>query len=398
MDSKNGKIYPLVSINILTYNGQQYIQACLDSVLAQTYPKIEILVIDNASTDGTVDYLKKLTNPKLQKIFNQKNLGFAAGHNQGIRESRGKFICCLNQDVVLEKDFIEKVIEIFQKDEKIGAVQGKLYRFIKYGPNDPLKFCQRQNLGGKSKANSKGPSTRSHRLAQGINKKLLILDHTGLVMLKNRRIIARGQGQIDRRQFDSLEEIFGVDGAAPVYRRTALEDVKLPKNFPPPGQIFLRKTWAGGSNHNQSEYFDEDFFCYKEDVDLAWRLQWAGWKSIYQPKAIAWHDRTSGESASRNPISIIRERRKIGQFSKYLSFKNQRLMQIKNEDVWLFLKHLPWILPKEIAAWLYVLLFEKYTWKAIIQLFREMPRAWQKRKMIMGRKKVEAKEMERWFT
>jgi len=350
---KKIKNYPVVSINILTYNGQQYIRACLDSVLGQTYPKIEILIIDNASTDETIEILKsKILNlkSKVKVIFNKKNLGFAAGHNQGIKESRGEFVCCLNQDVVLEKDFIEKIIEVFQRDKQVAAVQGKLLRGL-----------------------------TSH-----------LIDTTGLVILKNRRIIARGQGEVDRGQYEQLEEIFGVDGAGPVYRRTALEDVALSKDSP-------LRTVPRGLSLKSPEYFDEDFFCYKEDVDLAWRLQWAGWKSIYQPKAMAWHDRTSGESASKNPLGIIRERRKIGQFSKYLSFKNQRLLQIKNEDAWLFLKHLPWILPKEIAAWLYVLFFEKYTWPAIIQLIREIPDAWRKRKVIMGRRRIGREQMKRWF-
>jgi len=72
-------------------------------------------------------------------------------------------------------------------------------------------------------------------------------------------------------------------------------------------------------------------------------------------------------------------------------------MQIKNELPCLFLKHLPWILPKEIASWLYVLFFERKTWPAILELFKQAPKAWQKRKVIMANKRVGLKEMERWF-
>ena len=122
-----------------------------------------------------------------------------------------------------------------------------------------------------------------------------------------------------------------------------------------------------------------------------------GWQTIYQPAAIAWHWRGSGDSATRTPWGIIKERRKINQFAKYLSFKNQRLMQLKNDQGWLLLKHLPWFLPKEIASWLYVLLFERYTWRAIKDLFKQMSRAWQKRKIIMAKKKIGVKEMGKWF-
>jgi GT2 family glycosyltransferase len=348
--------HPLVSINLLTHNAQTYLESCLASVFKQSYPRLEILIIDNQSADGTINYLKSLkARPDLRVIFNQKNLGFAAGHNQGIRESRGDFVCCLNQDVVLDRDFIQRAVQELLRDNKTGALQGKLLRW---------------NIGNLS-------------LGRPTDYQIsYIIDTTGLVFLKNRRIVNRGQGEIEQGQFGKKEEIFGADGAAPVYRRQALEDVKISV----PSQA-----------EGYDEYFDEDFFCYKEDVDLAWRLRLAGWKSIYQPVCLAWHARTSGESAASNYFSIIRERLKINKFSKYLAFKNQRLMQVKNEQVGLLLKHLPWFLPKEIASWFYVLLLEKYTWRAIRDLFRQMPAAWQKRKIIMANKKSKAGQMEKWF-
>jgi len=339
---------PLVSINIITYNSQKYINDCLGAVLNQTYPNLEILIIDNASTDNTVNYLKKISKkPNLKIIFNKKNIGFSAGHNQGIKNSQGDFILCLNHDVALNKDFVKKAIEVIQKDDKIAAVQGKLLRW-----------------------NTGNPISNNFN-DYNISK---IIDTSGLAIFKNRRIINKRQGQINEKQFEEIEEIFGADGAAPVYRRKALEDVKI-----------------------NNEYFDEDFFCYKEDVDLAWRLRLYGWKAIYQPNSIALHDRTSGESTTLNYVGIIKERLKINKFSKYLAFKNQRLMQIKNEQIWLLIKHLPWFLSKEITSWIYVLIFERYTWKAIKDLFRQMPNAFRKRKIIMSKKRVNTCEMKKWF-
>lgn len=367
--------HPLVSISLLTYNAEKYLEDCFDSVLKQIYPHLEILIIDNHSTDRTRELLKhwrsKIKN--LRIIFNQKNIGFAAGHNQGIRESRGKFILCLNQDAILDKDFIQKAVTVLEKDSQLGAVQGKLLRW-KLGYSVPNEFSGYQVFP--------------------------IIDSTGLAVLKNRRIIARGQGEVDQGQFEKIEEIFGVDGAVPIYRREALEDVKLPALF----CSAKSRASADAQNYNRiknsdyfGEYFDEDFFCYKEDVDLAWRMQLYGWKAIYQPAAIAWHARTAGDSAAVNFWAIIKERLKINKFAKYLSFKNQRLMQIKDEQAWLLLKHFPWFFPKEVISWCYVLLFEKYTWRAIKDLFKQMPRARQKRKIIMAKKRLGAKEMERWF-
>jgi hypothetical protein len=94
---------------------------------------------------------------------------------------------------------------------------------------------------------------------------------------------------------------------------------------------------------------------------------------------------------------IIRTRRKQSQFVKNLSFRNHRLAIIKNDLILLFLKHLPWILAREIGAWVYVLIFEPKIWPAISGLFKLMPGAFRKRKIIMRNRKVGAKEMAKWF-
>jgi len=319
----------LVSINILTYNAQDLIEPCLKSVLEQTYPNIEILVVDNASSDKT---LEKIKNLPVKIIRNKENLGFSAGHNVGIRESKGEYILCLNQDVILDKDFVRYAVEAMEKDNEIGAIQGKLY------------------------------------------KKDKSLDTTGLLAFKNRRFVNRGQGEEDKGQHDKTEEIFGVDGAAPLYRRKALEDIRI-----------------------NNEYFDEDFFMYKEDVDLAWRLRLYGWEAVYEPKAIGYHLRGAGEKAVKNYLAIASARKKNSEFAKFHSFKNDRLMRIKNELPALFFRDFYRIIIKEIAAWLYVLIFERYSWKTIKELFKQAPIAWRKRRIIMKRKRVGAKEMSKWF-
>lgn len=323
----------LVSVNILTHNGEKLINPCLDSVLKQTYPDIDILIIDNASKDNT---LKNIHNINI--IKNKKNLGFAKAHNIGIKKSKGDYILCLNQDVVLDKDFVKNTVKRLEKNKKAAAVQAKIYKVKKQG---------------------------------SINKEQI--DTTGLIILKNRRAISRGQGEKDKGQYKA-GEVFGADGAAPLYSRKALEDVKI-----------------------NNEYFDEDFFCYKEDVDLAWRFQLYNWKTFYEPKAIAYHLRGAGDSAVRKPREIIKQRKKISELAKYYSFKNQRLMQIKNELLGLFFSDIFYILIKEISAWIYVLVFETYTLKVVKDLIKEIPSAWEKRKIIMLNKKIKSKQLKKWF-
>jgi len=362
----------MVSISLLLYKPGFYLRPCLKSIFRQSFRDFELLVIDNHSADGTAQKAEEILKSEAGRInwrliINDKNTGFAAGHNLGIREARGEFILLLNQDVVLDKDFLKNIIEVFQRDSKIGAIQGKLLRLKVAG----------QNLEESD-----------------------LIDTTGLEIFKNRRIVARGQGQKDEGQFEKTEEIFGADGAAPVFRKAALEDVKLPVRLRPAcggTSADAQFSDSAGGGEKIGEYLDEDFFMYKEDVDLAWRLRLLGWKAVFEPKAVAWHARTAGESAAKNYWGILRERRKIGNLAKYFSFKNQRLMQIKNEQGGLLLKHLPWFLPKEIASWIYVLIFEHYIFRTIKDFFHQVPRAWQKKKIIMARQRVGAKEMEVWF-
>jgi len=382
---------PLVSINILNYNDKKTIEKAIESAVEQFYPNLEILIIDNASTDGSCEMIekkisrwekhrkkileKKYPNEdyavKIKLIKNSENIGFASGHNQAIRQCQGDFILCLNSDAILSPDYLEQALKSFD-DKKVGAVQGKLLRY------DFEK--------GEIKKDSTGKN---------------IIDAIGLTMLKNRRIIAQAQGKVDSGQYEEEKEIFGADGAVPLYRKAALEDVKLPMILPPLN-FPLRKgkklvpSFVKGVR-GIFEFFDEDFFLYKEDVDLAWRLRLYGWKTIYQPKAVAYHGRGAGDSAAKTYKRIIEERKKISQKSKYYSFKNQRLMQIKNEMPLLLLMDLFHFLFKEIGSWIYVILFEHYTIKAIKELFFQMPIAFKKRRIIMKKRRVDWREMRKWF-
>ncbi len=122
--------HPLVAINILTYNGKKYLKACLESALSQDYSNFKIFIVDNNSSDGTVEALKQFKSDKIAKIiFNNSQTGFAAGHNQLIRESDGEFVLCINQDVVLDKNFLKEAIYKILTDDKIASIQGKILRF-----------------------------------------------------------------------------------------------------------------------------------------------------------------------------------------------------------------------------------------------------------------------------
>jgi len=314
----------LVSINILTYNGEKWIEKCIKSVLEQTYPDIEILVIDNASTDNT---LEKIQN--IKTIKNEKNLGFSAGHNIGIKKSKGKYIFCLNQDIILDKDFVKNTVDLLEKDDKIGSIQGKIYQL---------------NNGEKTD----------------------ILDTMGFTVYKSGRIIDTGHGEKDFSSSlgTSLEpkEVFGVNGVASIYRRTALNQVKL-----------------------KEEYFDEDFFCYVEDVDLSWRLRRKGWKCVFAPNVIAWHDRTSSKSISGGWAEFRKTRKSQSLWLRRISWRNTWFAFIKNLPLKSFFH--PQFLKRQIKFSLYLLFFEPKVLLAKFEIIKLLPKMLKKRKIIMKNKK-----------
>jgi len=172
----------LVSIIILNWNCPQYIKECLDAVKAQTYANVEIIFIDNGSTDGSVDFVKA-HYPALFLIENKTNLGFAAGMNIGIRRGQGEFVLPLNIDVFLRHDFIEKAINGMRKNQRIGMVGGKVFRYVN-GRTDLLADVGKYLVNRMTMKNSKNT--------------------------------------------ENEEYVFGPNGSCPLYRRAMLDDVKLP--------------------------------------------------------------------------------------------------------------------------------------------------------------------------
>jgi GT2 family glycosyltransferase len=335
---------PLVSLSLVTYNAMPWLDDCLASALAQTHPAVEIIVLDNASTDGTIARLRGYSedHPSVRVAESNQNLGFAAAHNRNLDLVRGAFVCLLNQDVVLDMDFLTEAVSAFERNPSTAAIQGKLYRL--------------------------GPAL----------EKSAIFDTTGLQILRNRRIISRGQGEVDNHQYDRPEPIFGADGPAPVFRLAALRDVRVPRT---------RGGW---------EVLDEDFFMYKEDADLAWRLLLFGWNASYVPTAVAWHARGAGASALK-AVPLARQRRQLPVWIRCLSWGNQRLMQLKNEQARLFARDLAPILWKELRALGFLIVFETRCLSAIPRLVRMLPAARRKRAYIMKHKRRTAAEMALWL-
>ena len=226
----------MFSVVIVNFDGLRYLPDCLESVRRQTYAGgIEIIVVNNRSTDGSLEFLREQKDVRL--IDPGTNSGFSRGQNLGILAAQGEYILCLNFDCCPEPDFLQRVFEVFRAQPNVGAVSGRLRKLVD-------------------------------------GKKSEYLDSTGISF--HRCFPAdRGEWIPDDPKWQLSGEIFGPSGAAACYRRQALESVRY-----------------------QDEYFDEDFFMYCEDIDLAWRLNLAGWQSWYQPAALAYHERGSTRKRS----------------------------------------------------------------------------------------------------
>ncbi len=332
----------LVSVSIVAWNSIKYIGKCLDAIAKQSYPNIEIIVIDNNSTDGTVKYLKE-NFPEVKLVENRENKGFCAGHNIGIKLSRGDFILCLNPDVFIEKTYIEELLKVMNDNPNVGGCIGKLYQY------DPHM-----------------ESREKHSIK--------IIDTTGLSILRSRRFIARGHGEIDNGQFDRMEYIVGIDGMAPLYRKKMLENTKI-----------------------EGEHFDELFFAYCEDHDLCLRAQIYGWKFMFVPTATAYHVRT-WKHVKTWTLSNLKARKSMPSELKSMAIRNHYLTVLKNDFEMLFLKYIPFILLRAIEVIGYILLFEQSSMKGIIEFITLIPTALRKRKIIMRNRKITDNYMEQWFS
>lgn len=312
---------PKVSVIILPFRKTHLIQPVVDAVFGQTHQDLEVIAVINDSTDGSKEIIAR-DYPQVKIIEPGYNSWFAAGNNIGIRSSTGDFIQLVNDDLFLEPNYIEELLKSFT-DPQVAAATGKLLRY------DFVK-----------------------------NKKTNIIDSTGVVMSASGRARDRGQNEEDKGQYDNQRVIFGVSGAGPMYRRSALEKVK----------------WI---EDDKWEYFDEDFLAYWEDVDLSWRLNRAGFKNVYAPAAVAYHGRTAGSAQGGywHFWEFIRHHKKLSPLVRRLNYKNHILMYIKNaEHLWR-----PAFILREIAMLGYVLLFEVSTLMIVPQLIGQIPRALKKR-------------------
>ncbi|MEK7652987.1 MAG: glycosyltransferase family 2 protein [Patescibacteria group bacterium] len=341
--------FPKVTIQIVTYNSVKYLPDCLRSIFNQTYRDFQVLAVDNNSQDNTVEFLKR--NYPLVTVFqNKKNLGFARANNQGLKLLNSPYVVFCNADVILEPDWLEKIMARAADENyrRVGSFGGKLLK---------VKILDKE-----------------------LNEieKLNVADSCGLKLYKNHQVVERGIGEPSEK-FMSDELVFGQSAALALFRREALEECLIKTKSVPEG-----------------EYFDEDFFFYKEDVDLSWRLQLMGWGSLFVAGAVAYHFRSFGATAGGFKM-VFKNRRKQSRFARYYSHRNHLLVLIKNEFFGNLLKYFFPICWYELKKKIYLLFFEPYNLKSFFSVISLLPRMITKRKVIFKKAKIKAVDIRKWI-
>jgi GT2 family glycosyltransferase len=318
-----------VSVTIVTYNSGRFIKRCLESVLAQRYQRKEIVVIDNASEDGTADILEQFED-RCRIVYNSSNIGFAAAQNQAIALSSGDWVLTLNPDVLLLPNFIESLMKAGQIDPKIGTVCGKL-----------LTMTATFDIPAKP-----------------------VVDSTGIYFNPMLRHLDRGSQEVDNGHYLQYEFVFGATAAAALYRREMIDDISL-----------------------SGEFFDADFFVYREDADVAWRAQLRGWKCIYAPYARGYHVRKV----------LPGNRRALPPEINMHSVKNRFLMRIKNISPDLYRRNWFSITTRDITVVMCCLLWEHTSLRAFWFLAKNFRKVLAKRRLIQSRRRVDHEYIASWF-
>jgi len=314
-----------VAAVVINYNAAGWLPGCLEGLRAQTHAPVEVLVVDNRSTDDSLTLLRTGW-PEVRSIPLPTNGGYAAAANVGIRATRAPYVLLLNPDVALTPAYVAELVRVAAERPDVGSLTGKLLRTPR-------------------------PAGRP------------VIDSTGHLFFRNRWAVNRGEGEEDRGQYDEPGEVFGVSGAAPLYRRAMLDDVCV-----------------GG------EWLAERFFLYLEDVDLDWRARLRGWRAYYVPTAVGYHERGYKGGLRDRRAFVLRH-----------SLKNRYLLMLRNDTIGDVLRDAGAILPMELLRFLDFLGTTPRSLAGYVDAARLVPWALRERREIRRRVRVAPDEIRRWL-
>lgn len=251
-------------------------------------------------------------------VRNGVNEGFCRANNLALMRASGVFILCLNADAVLEKDYLERALAAFRSDARVGMVAGLVHRF-----------------DGRT------------------------IDSAGQILTRARRVKDRGYGEVDSGLYAMGGEVFGVCGAVALYRRKMIDEIA-----------------------EEGRFFDESFFSFGEDMDVAWRARRAGWKALYVPSARARHFRGGSQAAPGSLLSRVFQMPRRPREVQAHIVKNRWMMILKNDTPGAVLRDLPFIAAWEIVQGAYLLLAAPRVIPHLWRMRGAIADAWRRREPI----------------
>ncbi len=346
-----------LSVNLVTWNGAKYVPYLFNSLRKQIYQDWELVILDNASTDGMIAAMEKEIAQfpvPVRFIKSETNTGFAGGHNRVFKETSAPYLLLLNQDMVLAPDCLVKLTSFLETHAGVAAV---------------------------------APRHMKWEFPNGFTDQI---DALGLKVFRNRRVIEKYTGKFwaeikpkmhlsfraERFVGDTALEVFGISGSLPLFRRSALQEIAFP----------------------DGTFFDESYHSYKEDVDVAFRLRSAGYTAYTLLDTVVFHDRSAAGPREIGDFAASDNKKKQSSWVKYHSYKNHLATLYKNEYGKNFLLDFPFIFWYELKKFLWLMAFEPHVLKGLIELFKNRKELKAKRQHIVARRKISFKEMRAWWT
>jgi GT2 family glycosyltransferase len=322
------------AVVIVTFDHAETLPRCLAAVERLDPAPARLVVVDNASSDASVEIASNRSgNLNSEVLCEARNTGFAAAANRGIAATSEPWILLLNPDCAPMPDCVRRLFQAVantSQGDRIGAVSPKLLR-------------------------AEGPDLEAG----------MTIDAAGMIVTPSGRHLDRGAGLPDDGSFDRPAWVFGGTAAAILLRRKALADVAYP----------------------DEEIFAESFFAYREDAELAWRLQLRGWRCLYAPEAVAAHRRGFRPEEGREGHETI---------NRY-SVRNRFLLRRHCADTRWHLRCFPWWFVRDLVVIGACLTVERSSLPALADLWRLRADSRRRRQWVVGRRTVPPRQINPWF-
>lgn len=341
-----------IFITLVTNNSLKYLPLCLQAIFDQSARNFEVIVIDNASLDGTADFIRQ-NYPETTVLRNYNDRGAAIAKNQAVKIIRNKIKTAdvdfdgvgalfMDSSVILPKDFIKHLDGALKDNDDGGSFAFKVLRLGAKDFDEPI-----------SDFNS------------------AVLDSAGIAVSGAGRVRRIGQGDRDAGQFEGLKEIFGPDPVIALYRLSALEDSAL-----------------------DEDCFDSDFFAGAEDLDLIWRLRLLGWKSYFFPTP---HVFRFGGNPGNDKKILPRVKNYHRKIRNYRLIRNHLWIFAKNQQLVNLIIFGPLIFIRESAKFFHSLFFRPKNLRAYGSYFVGLLKMLKKRFLIYKKHHLKAGAMRRAF-